>query len=50
MSPTPLQGVLLHKDCNMQLSEWCDSNWVVYPLIRRSFIGWFILLGSSSIS
>ena len=46
----PGQGVLLHKDCDLQLSGWCDSDWAECPLTCRSLTWWFVLLGSSSIS
>ena len=44
------QSVLLCKDCDLQLSDWCDSDWTKCLLTRRSLIGWFVLLGCSSIS
>ena len=44
------QGVLLRKDCDLQLSSWCDSDWIECPLTRSSLTGWFVLLGSSPIS
>ena len=34
-------GVLLRKDCDLQLSYWIEC-----PLTCRSFTGWFVLLGS----
>jgi len=40
----------LCKDCDLQLSGWCDFDWDEYPLTRRSLIGWFVLLRSSPIS
>jgi len=41
---------LLRKDCDLQLSSWCDFDWAGCPLTCRSLIGWFVLLGSSLIS
>ena len=31
----PGQGVLLRKDCDLQLPGWSDSDWVGRPLTRR---------------
>jgi len=31
----PGQGILLRKDCDLQLSSWCDSDWTGCPLTRR---------------
>jgi len=46
----PRQGILLHKDCDLQLSSWCDSDWARCPLTRNSLTEWFVLLGYSPIS
>jgi len=46
----PGQAVLLHRDNNLLLSAWCDSDWASCPLTRRSLIGWIIFLGNSPIS
>jgi len=46
----PGQSVLLCKDCDLQLSGWCDSDWAGCPLTRRSITEWFVILGSSPIS
>ncbi|PNX69406.1 hypothetical protein L195_g064420, partial [Trifolium pratense] len=35
----PGQGVLLQRDCDLQLSGWCDSDWAGCPLTRRSLTG-----------
>lgn len=46
----PGQGIVLHRNCDLKLYGWCDSDWTTCPLTRRSLTGWFILLGSSPIS
>ena len=46
----PSQGIVLHKDSNLTLSGWCDSDWASCPLTRRSLTGWFVFLGDSPIS
>jgi len=43
-------GILLKSDNDMKLFGFCDSNWRVCPLARRSLTGYFILLGESPIS
>lgn len=47
---SPGQGILLSKDCDLQLSGWCDSDWASFPLSRRSITGWLVFLGASPIS
>jgi transposase InsO family protein len=46
----PGQGILLHRQCNLQIYGFCDSDWAACPLTRRSLTGYFVLLGSSPIS
>ena len=46
----PGQGILLRTDCDLTLYGWCDSDWVSYPLTRRSLTGWIVMLGHSHIS
>ncbi|XP_056683819.1 uncharacterized mitochondrial protein AtMg00810-like isoform X2 [Spinacia oleracea] len=33
---TPGQGILLRADSNLTLQGWCDSDWAVCPITRRS--------------
>lgn len=47
---TPGQGILLRADSNLTLQGWCDSDWAVCPITRRSLTGWFVFLGHSPIS
>jgi len=44
------QGLLLRRDCNMQLVGFCDSDWGACPLSRKSLTGYFVMLGGSPIS
>lgn len=46
----PGQGILLRRDCNLQIYGFCDSDWASCPMTRRSLTGYFVLLGSSPIS
>ena len=46
----PGQGILLSSDTELNLTGWCDSDWVACPLTRRSLTGWLIFLRNSSIS
>ncbi|XP_057999369.1 uncharacterized mitochondrial protein AtMg00810-like [Hevea brasiliensis] len=46
----PGQGILLHANCDLKLSAYCDSDWASCPLTRRSLTGYFVLLGESLIS
>ena len=46
----PGQGILLHKDCDLCLYAWYDSDWAGCPLTRCSLTGWFVSLGVSPIS
>ncbi|WVY98728.1 hypothetical protein V8G54_030879 [Vigna mungo] len=46
----PGQGIMLRSDSDLNLYEWCDSDWVGCPLTRKSVTGWFISLGRSPIS
>ena len=46
----PGQGVLLHRDSDLCLYGWCDSDWASCPLTRKSLTGWFIHLGQSPVS
>ncbi|XP_057540574.1 uncharacterized mitochondrial protein AtMg00810-like [Amaranthus tricolor] len=43
----PSQGIILHSDCDLSLSGWCDSDWASCPLTRRSLSGWLVFLGHS---
>ena len=47
---SPGQGILLHRDNDLKLYGWCDSDWASCPLTRRSLTGWFVFLGQSPIS
>ncbi|GAA0155151.1 transmembrane signal receptor [Lithospermum erythrorhizon] len=42
-------GILLHSDCDLQLTGWCDSDWTSCPLMGRSVSGWLVYLGDSPI-
>ena len=42
--------ILLHANVNLQLTAFCDSDWGVCPLTRRSLIGYLVTLGGSPIS
>ena len=44
------QGILLRQDCNLQLIGFCDADWGVCPLSRKSLTGYFMMLGDSPIS
>lgn len=44
------QGILLRSDSTLDMTGWCDSDWVACPLTRRSFTGWLVFLGNSLIS
>ncbi|XP_057986686.1 uncharacterized mitochondrial protein AtMg00810-like [Hevea brasiliensis] len=46
----PGQGILLHANCDLKLSTYCDSDWASCPLTRQSLIGYLVLLGESPIS
>nr|KYP66022.1 Retrovirus-related Pol polyprotein from transposon TNT 1-94 [Cajanus cajan] len=46
----PGQGILLSRNCDLQLHGWCDSDWASCPLTRRSVTGWLVQLGQSPIS
>lgn len=41
---SPGHGILLNSNNDLSLQEWCDSNWVAYPLTRRSLTGWLVFL------
>ncbi|GAA0162877.1 transmembrane signal receptor [Lithospermum erythrorhizon] len=47
---SPGQGILLRSDSDLNLSSWCDSDWVSCPMTRRSITGWVVFLGGSPIS
>ena len=47
---SPRQGIFLHRDNDLKLYGWCDSDWASCPLTRRSLTGWFVFLGQSPIS
>jgi len=36
------QGILFPQENDLQLCEWCDSNWKSCSLTRKSLTGWFI--------
>lgn len=46
----PGQGILLKTDADLQLTEWCDSDWASCPLSHRSLSSWIIFLCSSPIA
>ncbi|KAH9685447.1 retrovirus-related pol polyprotein from transposon RE1 [Citrus sinensis] len=46
----PGQGIFLRRNSALQLIAYCDSDWGVCPLTRRSLAGYFIFLGGSPIS
>ncbi|KAL1215269.1 putative mitochondrial protein [Cardamine amara subsp. amara] len=44
------QGVFLSSNSDLKLHGWCDSDWGMCTLTRRSVGGWFITLGISPVS
>ncbi|XP_021715956.1 uncharacterized protein LOC110683856 [Chenopodium quinoa] len=38
----PGQGILFSSDCDLHITDWCDSDWVSCPLTRRSISGWLV--------
>ncbi|XP_019091083.1 PREDICTED: uncharacterized protein LOC109128696 [Camelina sativa] len=44
------QGILLSSRSNLQLSVYCDADWGMCPLSRRSLTAYVALLGGSPIS
>ena len=44
------QGILLKTNNNLQLLVFCDSDWGMCPLSRKSLTGYFVMLGGSPIS
>jgi hypothetical protein len=46
----PGQGLLLQVDDELQLNGYCNSDWASCPITRRSFTGYFVMLGQSPVS
>lgn len=46
----PSYGVLLAVSAAVKLIAYCDSNWAICLMTRRSITGYCILLGDSPIS
>ena len=44
------QGILLHSDCDLHLSGWCDLDWFSCLLTPRSLSDWLVFLCHSPIS
>ncbi|XP_075490977.1 uncharacterized protein LOC142529351 [Primulina tabacum] len=47
---TPRQGILLSSQSSLSLTAFCDSDWGICPMSRRSVTGYCIKLGESLIS
>ncbi|KAL9230729.1 hypothetical protein vseg_006043 [Gypsophila vaccaria] len=47
---SPGQGLLFRADSDLTIPSWCDSDYGVCSLSRRSVTGWYIFLGGSPIS
>lgn len=41
------EDVLLNRNCYLQLTCWCESDWTSIPLTLRSLAWWIIHLGLS---
>ncbi|KAJ0580529.1 putative RNA-directed DNA polymerase [Helianthus annuus] len=50
LKTTPGQGILLPKAGDLELSTYCDSDWLGCPYTRRSRTGYLLLLGGAPIS
>lgn len=46
---SPKQGILLTADNDLTISRYCDSDWSICPMSRRSLTGFAVLLGGSPI-
>ncbi|XP_039172120.1 uncharacterized mitochondrial protein AtMg00810-like [Eucalyptus grandis] len=46
----PGLGILLSKDCNMEMLAYCDADYATCPMSRRSITGFCIKLGNSLLS
>ena len=44
------QGILLQSDPDLTLSVYCDADWSVCPLTRRSLSAFMVMLGGSPIA
>ncbi|XP_021738225.1 uncharacterized protein LOC110704725 [Chenopodium quinoa] len=44
----PGQGILLHANCDLTLSGWCDSDWASCLLIRRALSDWLVFFRAFS--
>ncbi|XP_076904346.1 uncharacterized protein LOC143559751 [Bidens hawaiensis] len=50
LKATPGQGILLNKDGEINLTAYCDSDWLGCSITRRLRIGYLLLLGGAPIS
>lgn len=46
----PGLGILLSRDCNMEMPAYCDADYATCPMSRRSITGFCIKLGESLLS
>lgn len=50
LKATPGQGTSVPSTGNLTLKAYCDSDWLGFPLTRRSKNGYFITLGGAPVS
>lgn len=43
-------GLFFNKDSTFHVEAFCDNDWVVCPLTRRSVSGYFTLFGGTPVS